>query len=100
MQFVKECEICQKHKYQTLALIELLQPLLIPQLIQEEVSIDFITGLPKSYGYDVVLVMVDRLSKYAHFILPKHPFTTKCVAKTFVREVVKFHGIPKVVISD
>ena len=61
---------------------------------------DFITGLPKFHGYDVILVVVDRLSKYAYFILLKHPFSTKGVAETFVKEVVKLHGIPKAVVSD
>ena len=61
---------------------------------------DFISGLPKSRGYDTILVMVDRLSKYNHFILLKHPFTAKSIAENFVKEIVRLHGIPKSVLSD
>ena len=48
MQYVRECDVCQRHKYQALALAGLLQPILILQLVWEEVSMDFIIGLPKS----------------------------------------------------
>ena len=100
MQFIKGCEVCQRNKYRALAPIGLLQPLPIPQLIWEEVLIDFIIGLPRSHGSKVIMVVVNRFSKYAHFILLKHPITTKMVADSFVREVVRLHGIPKAIISD
>ena len=61
---------------------------------------DFITWLPKSQGFEVILVVVDRLSKYAHFILLKHPFTAKMVAESFVKEIVRENGIPRTIISD
>lgn len=63
-------------------------------------SMDFIVRLPKSKGCDAILVIVDRLSKYGHFIALKHPYTARIVAEAFVREVVKLHGIPKTIVSD
>ena len=61
---------------------------------------DFITGLPKSQGFEVILVVVDRLSKYVHFIVLKHLFMTKTVVEIFVKEVVRLHGIPRAIVSD
>jgi len=61
---------------------------------------DFIEGLPISNGHFVIMVVVDHLSKYAHFIPLKHPFTTASVAKTFVANVVRLHGIPTSIVSD
>lgn len=46
------------------------------------------------------MVVVDRLSKYTHFILLKHPFNTKSVAAVFVKEVVRLHGYPWSIMSD
>ncbi|KAD6453740.1 hypothetical protein E3N88_08446 [Mikania micrantha] len=51
-------------------------------------------------GFTVILVVVDRLSKYAHFIPLKHPYTAKAVAEVFVKEIVRLHGIPKNILSD
>ena len=54
---------------------------------------DFIEGLPKSKGYDSILVIV-RLSNYAHFSLLKHPFIAQTMVAGFVCDIVKLHGIP------
>lgn len=61
---------------------------------------DFIVGLPKSKGYDALLVVIDRLSKYGHFILIKHPYSARSIAEVFTREVVRLHGIPISIVSD
>lgn len=67
-QFIHECELCQKNKIKSINLVRFLQPLLILQLVWIDVSMDFIKRLPMSRGYFVIMVAVDRLSKYAHFI--------------------------------
>ncbi|MCI28157.1 transposon TF2-1 polyprotein [Trifolium medium] len=61
---------------------------------------DSITGLPKLKGYEAILVVVDRLSKYCHFVPLKHPYTAKSIAEVFTKEVIRLHGIPRSIVSN
>lgn len=61
---------------------------------------DFIVKLPKSQGYDAILVVIDRLSKYAHFLSLKHPYSARTMVEVFVKEIVRLHGIPVSNVSD
>ena len=61
---------------------------------------DFIDGLPRSEGNIVIFVVVDRLSKYAHFLPLKHPYTANTVANVFLREIVRLHWVPESIVSD
>lgn len=80
--YVEQCEVCQKNKYEATKPAGVLQPIPFPEAILEEWSMDFIEGLPKAGGMNVIMVIVDRLSKYAHFVTMKHPFTAKQVANS------------------
>ena len=61
---------------------------------------DFITGLPKSKGKSVIMVVVDRLTKYAHFCALSHPFKSSIVSTAFMETIQKLHGNPKIIVSD
>ena len=61
---------------------------------------DFIEGLPNSAGYNVILVIVDRMTKYAHFISLSHPYTAQTVAQLIMDHIIKLHGPPAVIVSD
>ncbi|PKI60573.1 hypothetical protein CRG98_019049 [Punica granatum] len=78
----------------------LLEPLPIPNKVWSDISMDFIEGLPRSQGRDSIIVVVDQLSKYAHFIALEHPYSAKEVAKAFVRGIVQLHGIPESIVTD
>jgi hypothetical protein len=98
--FVAECLACQKNKVETIKTPGLLQPLAIPSQRWEEVSMDFITGLPKSEGKSVITVIVDRMTKYANFCALSHPFKSSTVSTAFMETVQKLHGSPKIIVSD
>lgn len=61
---------------------------------------DFVGGLPKSMGMDTILVVVDRLTKYEHFIALAHSYNAKYVANVFMREIVKLREFPNSIVSD
>jgi hypothetical protein len=77
-----------------------LQPLSIPLAIWKNISMDFIIILPKSRNKSVIMVVVDRLSKYAHFFSLQHPFTTSMMAQIFMDQVFKLHGMLQCIVSD
>jgi len=97
---VRECHICQKNKSENVKTLGLLQPLPIPQAPFVDISMDFVEGLPNSKGRNVVLVVVDRFSKYAHFIALSHPYTAASVADAFMHNIYKLHNLPASIVSD
>ncbi|KAF7112285.1 hypothetical protein RHSIM_RhsimUnG0245400 [Rhododendron simsii] len=98
--FVANCDTCQRNKTETVALPGLLQPLPIPERAWDDISMDFVEGLPNSQGKTVIFVVVDRLSKYAHFMALSHPYTALEVAQAFMDTIFKLHGMPKSIVSD
>lgn len=98
--WVQECDICQRIKNENVPLPGLLHPLPIPDEVWRHISIDFIDGLPISSNKSVIFVVVDRLSKYAHFLPLSHPYTAQSVAKLFFDNIFKLHGMPATIVSD
>lgn len=98
--FIRACDICQLNKSDNNKPAGLLQPIAIPNRTWEVVSMDFIEGLPSAQGKNVILVVVDKLSKYAHFLPLKHPYTAASVAGVYLSAVYKLHGMPVAIISD
>lgn len=99
-QVVQECTICQKNKGMNTLPAGLMQPLLVPKEVWSEISMDFVEGLPSSKGKTCILVVVDRLSKMAHFIALSHPYTAVTVAEAFFQNIYKLYGMPKKIVSN
>ena len=98
--YVKECDTCQRLKYETCIATGLLQPLPIPDKPWLDVSMDFVEGLPKSQSKDVVFVVVDRLNKFVHFVCLSHPYIVAKVANLYLHYVFKLHGMLALIVSD
>jgi hypothetical protein len=99
--YVAECDICQRIKASHLKVAGPLQPLPIPSWKWEDVSMDFVTGLPPtSQHHDSVWVIVDRLTKTAHFIPVHTTYKAKKYAELYLDRVVCLHGVPKTIVSD
>jgi hypothetical protein len=98
--FVAECDVYQRNKGKTVKSLGTLQLLPIPLSIWRYISMDFITGLPKSGNKSVIMVVVDCLSKYAHLCALQHPFIASTVAQLFMDQVFKLHGMPHSIVSD
>ena len=99
--FVQSCTTCQKAKTVTHTTKNLLQPLQVPPDRWTSVSMDFVTGLPPSTnGHDMIMVIVDRFTKVAHFIPTYKTLTGEEAAKLFLSHVVKLHGFPEELVTD
>ena len=98
--FVAECDVCQHNKWERVKLSRTLQPLPLSASIWADVSMDFITGLPKSGNKSVIMVVVDKLSKYAHFCALLHPFIPTLAAQDIMDQIFKLHGMMTSIVSD
>uniref|UniRef100_A0A9J7YQW1 Gypsy retrotransposon integrase-like protein 1 n=1 Tax=Cyprinus carpio carpio TaxID=630221 RepID=A0A9J7YQW1_CYPCA len=98
--FVASCSICAQTKSSNNPPAGLLRPLPVPSRPWSHIALDFVTGLPPSSGNTVILTVVDRFSKAAHFIpLPKLPSAQE-TAQIMVDHVFKIHGLPSDIVSD
>ena len=99
--YIATCDVCQRVKADHHRPAGLLQPLPIPDWKWDEIGMDFITGLPRTRsGYDSIWVVVDRLTKVAHFIPVKTTYTSAQLAKIYMSKIVCLHGVPRKVVSD
>ena len=99
--YISSCDLCQRNKVSTLAPAGMLKPLRIPARKWECASMDFITQLPRTKaGHDAILVVVDRLTKLAHFMPTTSDVDAKGTAELFDREIFRLHGMPEEILTD
>ena len=99
--YISECDNCRRVKASHLRPAGPLQPLSIPSWKWEDISMDFIVGLPKtSKGYDSIWVIVDRLTKSAHFLPVKTIYRAQHYAELYISRILSLHGVPRTIISD
>jgi len=99
-QYISTCDLCLQMKVACCLLTRELQPLPIPQGHWDTVSMDFIVKLPKSAGYDMVMVVIDSAAKCSHFIETVTTITAAGAANLYLHNIWKLHGLPKWMISD
>lgn len=98
--FVAQCSVCQQAKTERVHYPGLLVPLPVPEGAWQMVTLDFIEGLPRSNHSNCILVVVDKFSKYAHFLHLAHPYTALQVATLYMNNIFKLHGLPMILVSD
>jgi len=99
-QYVKNCDIRQRTKVVRHAPYGLMKPNEAPDRPWKSISMDFITDLPLSEGSDAVLIVIDRLTKMAHFIPSTNDMDARQFQETFMREIFRLHGLPRDIITD
>jgi hypothetical protein len=99
--YVSKCDTCQKVKTDYVRPRRILQPPSIPKWKWDDISMDFIMGLPiTGRKFDSIGVIMDRLSKSAHFIPVNTNYKVQKYAEIYVAHVICLHGVPKMIISD
>jgi hypothetical protein len=99
-EYIRGCSVCQRNKTEHLHPVGLLQPLPVLAAIWMDITMDFVEGFPRVHGKSVVLTVVDRLSKYAHYITLGHSYSATSVAKAFFDQVMRLHGVSTSIVSD
>ena len=100
-EYVAICNTCQRVKAEHQRPAGLLQPLKIPEWKWEEITMDFVVGLPRTQqGYNSIWVVVDRLTKVAHFIPMNTTYSGVKLAELYISRIVYLHGVPKKIIFD
>ncbi|KAL0420440.1 UNVERIFIED_CONTAM: Transposon Ty3-I Gag-Pol polyprotein [Sesamum latifolium] len=100
-EYVQKCMVCQQVKAEHQRPAGLLQPLPIPEWKWESITMNFVTGFPTTTkGHNAIWVVIDRLTKSAHFIAIKKSWPVTKLAETYVKKNVKLHGVPVNIISD
>ncbi|TQE09442.1 hypothetical protein C1H46_004935 [Malus baccata] len=100
-EYVSRCAICQQVKAERKKPFGLMQPLPVPQWKWENITMDFVYKLPSTRnGYDGIWVIVDRLTKSAHFIPVREKYSLNKLAELFITKIVKYHGVPVNIVSD
>jgi hypothetical protein len=90
-EYIALCDVCNRVKAEHQKPAGLLQPLPIPKWKWDNVGMDFIIGLPRTkFGYDSIWVVVDRLTKVAHFIPVKTTYTSAMLAKIYINRIVRY----------
>ncbi|KAH0607354.1 uncharacterized protein H6S33_002388 [Morchella sextelata] len=98
--YVRNCHTCQRSKPNNHGKLGVLRPFPIPEQPWQEVSMDFVTGLPESEGYDTIMVVVDRLTKMRHLLPCNTTVNSEDVAQLYLRNIWKLHELPTHVTSD
>ena len=100
-EFISKCLVCQQVKAEHQVPVGLLQPLSIPEWKWERITMDFVSGLPRTQrNHDAIWVIVDRLTKSAHFLAVRLDYTLERLAELYINEIVRLHGIPISIVSD
>lgn len=98
--FVRACDVCQRHKTETLQPAGLLHPLSVSEQIWSDIFIGFCGRLTYFTWEKCILVVVDRFSKYCHLLSTAHPYSALSIARLFFDNVSKLHGLPVSIVSD
>jgi hypothetical protein len=100
-EYVTQCPTCQQVKVEHQRPADPLQPLNVPEWKWDQIAMDFVVDLPKTLnGHDAIWVVIDRLTKSAHFIPIKITDPVPKLAELYIREIVRLHGILASIVSD